>query len=52
MSGIVTGYALSGTLHDWIWEVTVIEIESPLESALLSYTNCMPCKNAISSRLG
>ena len=31
----------------WIRSVTEIEIEFSLESVLLGYTNCMPCKNAI-----
>ena len=28
-------------------EVTKIEVEFSLESVLLGYTNCLPCKNAI-----
>ena len=31
----------------WIRSVTEIEIEFFLESLLLGYKNCMPCKNAI-----
>ena len=33
------------SLANWICLVTEIEIEISLESVLLGYTNCMPCKN-------
>ena len=46
--GIVTGYPpLWRAIANWIWLATEIEIEFSLESVLLGYTNCMPCKNAI-----
>ena len=40
-------FPLWNALAHWIRSVTEIEIEFSLESVLLGYTNCMPCKNAI-----
>ena len=40
-------FPLWSALAHWIRSVTEIEIEFSLESVLLGYTNCMPCKNAI-----
>ena len=40
-------FPLWSTLANWICLVTEIEIEFSLESVLLGYTNCMPCKNVI-----
>ena len=40
-------FPLWSTLTNWIWEVTKIEVKFSLESILLGYTNCLPCKNAI-----
>ena len=40
-------FTLCSALTNWIGEVTRIEVEFYLESVLLGYTNCLPCKNAI-----
>ena len=40
-------FPLWNALAHWIGSVTEIEIEFTLESVLLGYTNCVPCKNAI-----
>jgi len=40
-------FHLWSALANWIWLVIETEIEFSLESVLLGYTNCMPCKNAI-----
>ena len=38
-------FPLWSALANWIWSETEIEIEFSLESVLLGYTNCLPCKN-------
>ena len=40
-------FPLWSVLTNWIREVTKIEVDLSLESVLLGYTNCQPCKNAI-----
>ena len=40
-------FPLWSALTNWIREVTKIEVDLFLESVLLGYTNCQPCKNAI-----
>ena len=42
-------FPLQSALTNWIGEVTKIKVhvEFCIESVLLGYTNCLPCKNAI-----